>query len=244
MSGGPPIVAIDGPAGTGKSTAARALAARLDLPYLDTGAMYRALGLLALERGIDADDRAAAARLAAEADLALRRTSSGATEVLLEGEAVDARIRRPEVGEWTSRLAVHPEVRARLVELQRDFVRRHGGVLEGRDIGTRVVPETPYKFFLDAVPGVRARRRIGELRASGMEVDEAAVERELAERDARDRSRPESPLRPAADAVVVDTTGLTIEEVVDHLERLMRERAAAAGRAGTRERGDRREEEP
>jgi CMP/dCMP kinase len=244
VSSGRPIVAIDGPAGTGKSTAARALAARLGLPYLDTGAMYRALGLLALERGVDPDDRAAAARLAAEADLALRRTPEGTTEVLLAGEAVNARIRRPEVGDPTSRLAVHPEVRARLVELQRDFVRRHGGVLEGRDIGTRVVPETPYKFFLDATPSVRARRRIAELRAGGLAVDDDAVERELAERDARDRSRPESPLQPAVDAVVVDTTELSVEEVVDRLERMTRERSAPTARDLSATGSPSREEEP
>lgn len=212
-----PIVAIDGPAGTGKSTVARALAARLGLPYLDTGAMYRTLGLLALERGIDPDDRRAAAGLASAADLSLRVQARSVTQVLLAGEAVGDRIRRPEVGEVTSRLAVHPEVRGKLVEIQRRFVREHGGVLEGRDIGTRVVPETPYKFFLDATPSVRARRRREDLRARGLEVDDDTIEREIAERDARDTSRAESPLRPAEDAVVIDTTGLTVEQVVERL---------------------------
>lgn len=227
MSSRRPIVAIDGPAGTGKSTTARALARRLGLPYLDTGAMYRTLGLLALENGVDPEDRAAAALLAAGADVALRLTPEGSAEVLLAGEPSDARIRRPEVGEVTSRLAVHPEVRARMVELQRQFVRRHGGVLEGRDIGTQVVPEAPCKFFLDAAPEVRARRRIAELRSGGAPVDAAAVERELAERDARDRSRAQSPLLPAADAIVVDTTGLTAEQVLDRLEELARARVTA-----------------
>jgi cytidylate kinase len=218
------VVAIDGPAGSGKSSVARALAARLGVPYLDTGAMYRALGLLALERGVDPDDRAAAAGIAAAASLALRLGAEGGTEVWLDGAPVDERIRSSEVGAVTSRLAVHPEVRARLVTLQREFVGRHGGVLEGRDIGTRVVPETRCKFFLDAEPEVRAGRRLAELRDKGVAVDPQALGREIAERDARDRSRPESPLAPAPDAVRVDTTGLSLDEVVERLERLVRRR--------------------
>jgi cytidylate kinase len=222
------VVAIDGPAGSGKSSVARRLARRLGVPYLDTGAMYRALGLLALERGVDPDDRAAAAALARSAGLDLRLGVQGEIEIQLDGAPVDERIRRPEVGAVTSRLAVHPEVRARLVTLQRDFVRRHGGVLEGRDIGTRVVPETPCKFFLDAVPEVRTQRRLDELRGKGMAVEGEALAREIAERDARDSSRPESPLVPAADAVRIDTTGLTLEQVVDQLEREVRGRQRAA----------------
>lgn len=229
MSAGRTVVAIDGPAGSGKSTVARRLAKRLGVPYLDTGAMYRAIGLLASERGVDPDDAEAAAGLAAASPLEVRLASDGLVTLLLGGEPVDERIRRPEVGALTSRLAVHPAVRARMVELQRDFVRRHGGVLEGRDIGTRVVPEAPHKFYLDAAPEVRARRRLAELRGKGMAVEAEALAREIAERDARDRSRPESPLAPAADAIVVDTTGMSLEQVVDRLERAIRERARDAG---------------
>jgi cytidylate kinase len=223
------VVAIDGPAGSGKSTVARRLARRLGVPYLDTGAMYRALGLLASERGVDPDDAQAAAGLVAGAQLELRLASDGSANLLLAGQPIDERIRRPEVGAVTSRLAVHPAVRARMVELQRDFVRRHGGVLEGRDIGTRVVPETPYKFYLDAAPDVRAARRLAELRGKGMAVEAAVLAREIDERDARDRSRPESPLAAASDAVEVDTTGMSLEQVVDRLERTIRERAGGAG---------------
>jgi cytidylate kinase len=218
------VVAIDGPAGSGKSTVARRLAKRLGVPYLDTGAMYRALGLLASERGVDPDDAEAAGGLAASARLELSLASDGSATLLLGGEAIDERIRRPEVAALTSRLAVHPAVRARMVELQRGFVRRHGGVLEGRDIGTRVVPETPHKFYLDAAPEVRAARRLAELRGKGMAVEATALAREIDERDARDRSRPESPLAAAPDAVEVDTTGMTLDQVVDRLERAVRER--------------------
>lgn len=228
MSSSPIVVAIDGPAGSGKSSVARQLAHRLGLPYLDTGAMYRALGLLALDRGVDPDDRGAASALAAGAELTVRLGADGSSELLVGGAPLDPRIRRPEVGAVTSRLAVHPEVRARMVVLQREFVRRYGGVLEGRDIGTRVVPETPCKFFLDAAPEVRTRRRLEELRGQGVSVESRALAHEIAERDARDRSRPESPLTPASDAVRVDTTGLTLDEVVGFLERAVRERAGSA----------------
>lgn len=229
MSSPPTVVAIDGPAGSGKSSVARRLALRLGLPYLDTGAMYRALGLLALDRGVDPDDRDAASALAAGAELAVRLGTDGSSELLVGGSPLDPRIRQPEVGAATSRLAVHPEVRARMVALQREFVRNHGGVLEGRDIGTRVVPETPCKFFLDAAPEVRTRRRLEELRGQGMPIESQALAHEIAERDARDRSRPESPLTPAPDAVRVDTSGLTLDEVVGLLERVVRERVGAAG---------------
>ncbi|MCM2269004.1 MAG: (d)CMP kinase [Thermoanaerobaculia bacterium] len=228
MSSPPTVVAIDGPAGSGKSSVARRLALRLGLPYLDTGAMYRALGLLALDRGVDPDDRDAASALAAGAELAVRLGADGSSELLVGGSPIDPRIRQPEVGAATSRLAVHPEVRARMVALQREFVRNHGGVLEGRDIGTRVVPETPCKFFLDAAPEVRTRRRLEELRGQGMPIESQALAHEIAERDARDRSRPESPLTPAPDAVRVDTSGLTLDEVVGLLERVVRERVGAA----------------
>lgn len=227
MSPKPAVVAIDGPAGSGKSTVARLLARRLGVPYLDTGAMYRALGLLARDRGIDPDDAVAAGALAAGSALEVRLGADGAAELLVGGAPVDERIREPEVGALTSRLAVHTAVRARMVALQRAFLQRHGGVLEGRDIGTRVVPETPWKFFLDAEPGVRAERRLREMRERGMVIEAEALAREIAERDARDRSRPESPLAAAADADYVDTTGLSLEQVVDRLERRIRARGDA-----------------
>ncbi len=227
MTPGPLVVAIDGPAGVGKSTVARRLALRLGVPYLDTGAMYRALALHALEHGIDPDDRPAVAAAVSRASVELRVGADGRAEVLLEGAPVEARIRTPEVGAATSRLAVHPEVRAAMVALQRSLARRHGGVIEGRDIGTRVVPETPHKFFLEAAPEVRAERRWAELAASGRaDLDRAEIARQIAERDQRDRERTDSPLRPAPDALIVDTGKRTPDEIVEILARRVEERSA------------------
>jgi len=216
----PVVVAIDGPAGTGKSTVARALAARLGVPYLDTGAMYRALTVAALERGVDPDARQAVAALLPGLSIDLRLDAAGRAEVLLDGAPVEARIRTPEVAAATSRLAVHPEVRERMVELQRAMARRHGGVLEGRDIGSRVVPETPFKFFLTADPSVRAARRMGDLAAQGRsDLSLESIEREIVERDERDSRRALSPLMAAPGATVVDTSDLSAEEVVELLWR-------------------------
>jgi len=213
----PIVVAIDGPAGVGKSTVARRLAERLGIPYLDTGAMYRAFALHLLELGIDPEERAAVARAAGEVDLALRLDERGQAEVLLGGEPVGERIRTPEVTAATSRAAVHPEVRERMVELQRELATRHGGVIEGRDIGTRVAPDAPFKFFFEAGPDVRAARRLGDLRAAGGMQEAEQVARDLEERDRRDRERSLSPLTPASDAVRVDTSTAGVEALVESL---------------------------
>jgi cytidylate kinase len=218
MSRNPLVVAIDGPAGVGKSTVARRLAARLGVPYLDTGAMYRALALFALEHGLDLDDEASAARAAAEARIELRVGASGDAEVLLDGRSVEARIRSPEVGAATSRIAVHPPVRESMVRLQRGLAHRHGGVLEGRDIGTRVVPDAPFKFYFEAGPQVRAARRwrdLSDADRAALTPDELA--RQIAERDERDRTRPASPMTPAADAQRIDTGERGVEELVELL---------------------------
>ena len=222
----PLVVAIDGPAGVGKSTVARGLARELGLPYLDTGAMYRALGWKALREGVPPDDHDAVAALAAAADLELQPRADGGVDVRLDGAPVEPHIRAPEVGEMASRLAAQPAVRARLVELQRAFGGAYGAVMEGRDIGTVVFPHTPFKFFLDARPPVRVRRRLDQLRAAGREASDAEVEEELHSRDRRDRERAHSPLAWDPSYERVDTSAMTLDEVVAHLV------AAIAARRG------------
>ena len=215
------MIAVDGPAGAGKSSASRALARRLGFGYVDTGAMYRAVGVLAAERGIDADDAAALGRLVAGLDFELARDGE---RLLIGGRDLSAAIRRPEAGELASRVSTQPAVRQRLVALQRALGAGGGVVMEGRDIGTVVFPDARVKLYLTADPATRAARRAAELRAAAATVDEAALARELAERDRRDAGRAHSPLRPAADAVVLDTTALTLEDVVEAMERVVRER--------------------
>ena len=218
------MVAVDGPAGAGKSSASRALAHRLGFGYVDTGAMYRAVGVLAAERGIDPDDAAALGRLVARLDFELARDGE---RLLVGGRDLSAAIRRPDAGELASRISTHPAVRQRLVALQRALGAGGGVVMEGRDIGTVVFPDAPVKLYLTADPPARAARRAAELRARAERVDEAALARELAERDRRDAARAHSPLRAAPDAVVVDTTQMPLETVVDHMERIVRERGLA-----------------
>jgi cytidylate kinase len=221
MRGGdlPLIVAIDGPSGVGKSTAARSLARRLGVPFLDTGAMYRAIGLKVLESGADPHDRNMVVALSDAADVRLGRRADGSFEVLLDGEPVELRIRTPEVGEATSAISAYPEVRQRMVRLQREAASHFGAVLEGRDIGTRVFPDTPYKFFLDARSDVRFRRRYEELQATGRPVTYADVEEEISRRDLRDSTRPDSPLTRDDSYVFIDSSDLSIDEVVERMAR-------------------------
>jgi cytidylate kinase len=193
--------------------------------------MYRALGWKALREGIDPRDAEAVARLVAGAVLRLDRRADGGVDVLLDGEAVEPHIRAPEVGVMASRLASLPVVRQRLVELQRSFGAAHGAVMEGRDIGTVVFPQTPFKFFLDADPGVRVRRRLEQLRASGREATAAEVEDELLRRDQRDRERAHSPLAWDPSYERVDTSELDLDEVVRRLADVIAERRGQAAGA-------------
>jgi CMP/dCMP kinase len=212
------VIAIDGPAGAGKSTVARALASELGFTYLDSGAMYRCVALAALRRGIDLDDGQAIAAVADEVSIAL-----GGERVELDGEDVSAEIRGPRVSEASSRVSVHPGVREAMVAGQRELIAAGRYVAEGRDIGTVVSPDSPLKIFLTASPEERARRRAAQ---TGEEPE--AVLAAQRERDSRDERREHSALRPAEDAVEVDTTGLSQDEVVSRLAALAVDRGLAA----------------
>ena len=203
------VVAVDGPAGVGKSTVARAVAAALGAPYLDTGAFYRAVTLAVVRSGVDPADAAAVLAVAAATDL-----DFAGGVMLLDGEPVTEAVRAPEVVALVSAVSAFPEVRRVVVQQQRAWVERRGGraVVEGRDIGTVVFPEAPVKLYLTADPAERARRRAGDAEAAGQSVE--AIERQLRARDHADSTREASPLRPADDAVTIDTTALTLEQVV------------------------------
>ncbi len=210
------VVAIDGPSGSGKSTVGRGVAGELGFHVLDTGAMYRSITLAVLDGGADASDEAACARIARDAQIELEDEV-----VRLDGRDVSAEIRGPTVTATVSTVSAHPEVRTVLVAQQRAWVDRHGGgVVEGRDIGTVVFPDAPVKVFLTASDEERARRRHLDEEAADRAVDVAAVQESLHRRDALDSGRAASPLRPADDAIVVDTTAMTAAEVVaDIVER-------------------------
>lgn len=205
-------MAIDGPSGAGKSTAGRALAARLGYLFVDTGAMYRALALLALRRGVPLDDAARLAALAREAHVELH---DGGRRVSLDGEDVTEAVRTREVSAAASHVSVHPELRREMVRRQQALGREGGVVLDGRDIGTAVFPDADVKFYVDADPRARAARRHAELRAAtGAAASLAEIEREIVARDHKDQTRADSPLTRAPDAVLLDTTGLAPEAVL------------------------------
>jgi cytidylate kinase len=229
MKGRACIIAIDGPAGAGKSTVAKHIAAHFGFLNLETGAMYRAFAMKALERGVDVDDAEALEDLAAETAIKLEAAETG-NRVLLDGVDVTARIRTAKVTQAASRVSVHPAVRSWMVKLQRALGKNARVVMEGRDIGTVVFPHADLKFFLDASPEARSQRRYEQTdpvagrdgaSAEGRARDAAAAERiakELRERDARDRNRAQSPLRAAEDAIVIDSTNMTLNEVLKFIE--------------------------
>lgn len=222
-TGSPEVIAIDGPAGAGKSTVARALAHRLGLFLLDTGAIYRSLALLARERSIEWTDEGGLAQLAETLPIRFVSTE-GAQRVVLDGRDVSDAIRTPQISDGASRVSALPKVRAALLQLQRTIAARGGCVVEGRDIGTVVLPWAPVKFFLTATPEERARRRCAELQERGQAADLASTLAEIQERDFRDQSRDTAPLRAAPDAIVLDTSDLALDEVVTTMERRVKSR--------------------
>jgi cytidylate kinase len=213
----PLIIAIDGPSGVGKSTTSRLVAKALHIPHIDTGAMYRAIGLAALRAGIDTHDEAKLTALASNADIAF--IPGERATVLLEGEDVTSLIRTQDVSMAASDVSTVAGVRRVLVELQQKLGRRNGGVLEGRDIGTKVFPETPHKFFLTARPEVRAERRYRELHAKGSSITLDEVLEDAKQRDLQDTTRADSPLAWDESYTVVDTSDRTIDEVVEAIVR-------------------------
>jgi cytidylate kinase len=225
----PVLVTIDGPAGTGKSSVAHQLAARLGLDFLDTGAMYRAAALLAHRAGVDPEDGPAVAAVLERTTMRFDWTASP-PQLQLDGAPVDRAIRSLEVSEIVSTVAAHPQVRAVLVEQQRRIAREHPRlVTEGRDQGSVVFPDASIRFFLDADVRVRAWRRAQQLIASGAEIDEEAVVRDIERRDRLDAGRRTAPLICPEGAVVIDTTEMTLEQVVVRLEELVREHLPNAG---------------
>lgn len=216
----PFVVAIDGPAGAGKSTVSRNLARALDFAYVDTGAMYRIIGLLAHEAGIDMTNATALAALCDATSMEFEDDGE-AVRTMANRRDVSAAIRVADAGQWASKVSAVPAVRDRLVAMQRTMGAAGRVVMEGRDIGTVVFPNAPVKVFLTASAQERARRRCAELGTRGISADVQTVTREIAERDERDQSRAHSPLRPAADALVIDSTQRHIEDIVTELQRLV-----------------------
>lgn len=216
-----PIITIDGPAGAGKSTVAREIARRLGLLYLDTGAMYRAVTLKALRLGLTPQDEEKIAQMARETDISF---GENGRRVFLDGEEVTEEIRTPQIDKVISDYVKIPSLRRVMVERQREIGRKGGVVAEGRDMGTVVFPEADLKIYLDASPSVRAERRWRELRERGIEADLEEIRQDMMERDFKDAARREGPLKPALDAVIIDTSDLTVEQVVQRILDLIKER--------------------
>src|SRR5215470_3255307 len=214
------IIAIDGPAGAGKSTIASRLARKLDYVNLESGAMYRALALKAIEWDVSFDDEDALANLAEKSGIRLEPTLGG-NRVLLDGRDVSTRIRESDVTEAASRVSIHQKVREWMVAHQREIGIGGGVIMEGRDIGTKVFPDADLKIFLDADPVIREQRRLEQQKVKGTSALVMAAE--LRKRDLRDRTRAYSPLLPAADAVILDSTKMSEDEVLDRAEQLVKE---------------------
>ena len=218
-----PVIAIDGPSGSGKGTVCRILAERLGWHLLDSGALYRLTALAGAARRLDPADEPGHAAVAARLDARFEVNEAGGERVLLDGRDVTRELRAEVTGNMASVVAVMPAVRAALLERQRAYAVAPGLVADGRDMGTVVFPSAGLKVFLTASAGERARRRYNQLKEKGLAANLAGLSQEILERDRRDSARSVAPLRPAADAVVIDSTGITVDDVVDRILVLARE---------------------
>lgn len=226
MTGLKPIIAIDGPAGSGKSTVAKLIARKLGLFYIDTGAMYRALALKARRSGIAPQDHDKIIKLAKSLDIGMDyNRSTGKLKVTLDGEDVSEEIRKPFITEQVSHIAKIKEVRESMVKLQRKLAEGKNAILEGRDIATVVFPDAYKKFYLDAKPGERVKRRFLELKEKDSSIEEHKVKDDINQRDKIDSTRQHAPLRRADDAFYLDTTRMTIEEVVNAIIREVKKKS-------------------
>jgi CMP/dCMP kinase len=210
------VIAIDGPSGAGKSTAARRLAERLGYIYIDTGAMYRAIGWKAKREGIDPADEARLSDLCGRTEVAIKKDNSD-PRFFVDGIDVTGEIRTPEMGMMASAVSKSRVVRARLLTLQRELGRGGGVVMDGRDIGTVVFPDADVKFYLEASAGERGKRRYLELKAKGMDVDRVQITKEIEERDRQDSGRALAPLKKADDALLIDSSAMSIDDVLDRM---------------------------
>lgn len=217
-------IAIDGPAGAGKSTIAKKLAKEIGFVYVDTGAMYRAMALYFLEQKTDSSDEDAVTSASDAVNITIRY-ENGEQQVILNGENVNGKIRSEEVGSMASAVSIFPNVRKKLVSLQQKLAADTDVIMDGRDIGTCVLPHAEVKIYLTASSLTRAKRRYDELQAKGVTCDLEAVQKDIEERDYRDMHRKESPLKQAEDAVLVDTSNMTIEQVVQEIQKICREKA-------------------
>ncbi|WP_418417630.1 (d)CMP kinase [Anaerotignum lactatifermentans] len=216
-------VAVDGPAGSGKSTVAKEIAKALGILYIDTGAMYRTVGMACLKKGIDPTDEEAVVASLDSLDMKIF-PKAGGQRILLDGEDITSRIRTEEIGKSASSVAAYQKVREKLVEIQQGLAKEQSVIMDGRDIGTKVLPDAEVKIYLDASVEERAKRRVGELEAQGKTADLETIREEIAQRDYQDMHRENSPLCRAEDAVNVDTTGLDIPAVTEKLLALIAEK--------------------
>ena len=216
-------VAVDGPAGSGKSTVAKEIAKALGILYVDTGAMYRTVGMACLKKGIDPADEGAVVASLDDLDMKIF-PEAGGQRILLDGEDITSRIRTEEIGKAASSVAAYQKVREKLVEIQQGLAKEQSVIMDGRDIGTKVLPDAEVKIYLDASVEERAKRRVGELEAQGKTADLEIIREEIAHRDYQDMHRENSPLCRAEDAVNVDTTGLDIPAVTEKLLALIAEK--------------------